>query len=97
MKLKAFWETFDLELTKNEYVNNGRMYLWLIEKDTWEPFCDITENHPEFTLQANEWIIDNDFYMCFDNKKEAHDWLEKNIKGCAVYEYWLGYYYLAIN
>lgn len=97
MKLNAFGKEYDLSLIKDEYSNNGRMYLWLIDTEDWEPFCDITENHPEFELQANEWIIDNDFYCCFDNKTKAFEWLEKNIGGCTVYEYWQWYYYLAIN
>ena len=86
MKLKAFGKTYNLELKVSNYVNNNRLYLWLIDTEDWCPFSDITENHPEISdSHIHIWkalekvVIDNDFQMCFDTQKDCIDWLMKNL------------------
>ena len=90
MKLEAFWKTYDLELVVNFYANNWRLYLGLVDTSDWEPFCDITENHPEiddhWMTITEEWekvIIDNDFLMCFDTKEDCVKWLTDNLHGMS--------------
>lgn len=92
MELKAFWKTFDLELTKSSYENNDRTYFGLIDKKDWWPFCDLSENHPEIKDKEIFWrlpgheaiIIDNDFIACFDSIREAKLWIKDNIKECVI-------------
>lgn len=96
LTLKAFWRTYKLNLVKSEYLNNWRMYLWLIDAKDWEPFADITENHVEFNIQSNEWIIDNDFISCFKSIHDMYERLEKNLD-VAVYEYGFNYHILSFN
>lgn len=92
MKLEAFNKVYDLELIKSSYVNNSRTYFWLIDKEDWWPFCDLSENHPEIPfseiygrLPGHEAIIiDNDFIMCFDSIREAKLWIKDNIPECVI-------------
>ena len=97
LKLKAFWRTYKLALVKGEYLN-GRPYFWLIDIKTWEPFADITENHPELMLQPNEGIIDNDFIMCFKSSEDMINRIEKNLIEfcCGVFRFW-DLFYLTFN
>lgn len=48
MQLKTTWgKTYDLELVKNNYLNNNRTYLGLVDIEDGEPFSDLSENHVE--------------------------------------------------
>lgn len=83
MKLKTY---DNLSFVFDKYANNGHIYIWLIDKDTWEPFADITENHPELTdddlLVDNNWqkvIIDNDFISLFQSIRECKSWCMDNL------------------
>ena len=92
MKLTAFNKVYDLELTTNKYVNNWRTYFWLVDSADWEPFADLSENHPEINdeviysrLPGHEAIvIDNDFLSCFDEPRLAKIWIKDNIKECVI-------------
>lgn len=80
-----------VNLVKAAYYN-GRMYLWLEDAKTGEPFADVTENHPEIDdkiLQENidteQWeraIIDGDFINYLGGIREAKIWLMENVKNC---------------
>lgn len=88
MKLQAFGNTYDLELVVSHYSNNWRLYLGLMDTSDWEPFCDITENHPEvddkWLAISDDWekvIIDHDFELCFASLRECKEWCMNNL-GC---------------
>lgn len=94
MKLNAFWKTYDLELVKDTYTVNNRPYFGLVDTDPedWGPFCDLSENHPEFTDEQlngrlpghQAIIIDNTFLMCFDEPRLAKIWIKENIPECVI-------------
>ena len=103
--LSNYWKTYELELTKSNYTNNNRTYLWLLNKKTWEPFCDLSENHAEIsdneiydTLPWHEAIIINhDFISMFDSERAAKIRIRENIKDCVITWdlSWLGCIYVA--
>lgn len=92
MKLEFLGKVYDLELTTNKYITWDRTYYWLVDKNDWEPFCDLSENHPEISdkliygwLPWHEAIIiDNDFLSCFDEPRLAKIWIKENIKDCVI-------------
>ena len=108
MQLKTtWWKTYDLELVKNNYLNNNRTYLGLVDIEDGEPFADLSENHPEIsdmwiyeTLPGHEAIIiDNDFINCFNSEREAKIWIKDNISECVITwdMFWLPCFYIKLN
>lgn len=76
-KMKLGWT--DLRLIKDEYENNGRIYLWLVDVETGEYFSDITVNVPDMELSPNECLIDPSFELAFGKTDEMRKWLEDNL------------------
>ena len=79
MRLKTKFWTYNLELIKSRYTHNDNLYLGLIDKKTGEPFCDLSVN-PEYKLEENEIIIDNDFKNIFENSFQLYQRIIKNLK-----------------
>ena len=89
LKLERFWKIKTLDLIKANYYDGG-LYLWLAVSRTWEPYCDVTENHPEiskqdlnFWIDPEQWeraILDNDFINIFGDVRKAKIWLTDNVK-----------------
>lgn len=92
LQLNCFWKTYNVELNIDKYTNNNRTYLWLIDVDDWEPFCDLSENHVEIPDEIIYWllpwheaiVIDNDFIACFNSEREAKIWLRDNLAECVI-------------
>lgn len=90
--LKLLWWEYNLTLTTDNYRNNGRTYLWLVDASDWEPFADISENHVEIddeeifnTLPGHEAIvIDQDFRQLFGSERDCKIWLRDNFPDLVV-------------
>lgn len=80
LRLKAFWKTYKLELEKSKYLNNDRIFLWLIDAKDWEYFSDITINVDSIETLPDECLINPDFEFCFETTEEMRKRLEKNLK-----------------
>ena len=80
LQLKAFWKTYNLELEKSKYLNNDRIFLWLIDANDWEYFSDITINVDSIETLPDECLINPDFEFCFKTTEEMRKRLEKNLK-----------------
>lgn len=90
--LKLLWWEYNLTLTTDNYRNNGRTYLWLVDISDWEPFADISENHVEIddeeifnTLPGHEAIvIDQIFRQLFGSERDCKIWLRNNFPDLVV-------------
>ncbi len=90
--LEAFWKSYELWLHVSKYDIWRRTYLWLFDTNDWEPFADLSENHPEISddlifnnLPGHEAIvIDNDFISCFPSERECKIWIRDNIPECVI-------------
>lgn len=90
--MKLNWHS--LELAKSEYINNKKPYLWLIDKEDWEYYCNITVNLPWLDHLKDYNFIDWDFInCCFSYIGDCEKWLKDNLKIKEFHKYWEYYYF----
>ena len=79
MKLTMYWKTYNLNLIRDKYSHNNRVYLGLVDSDSWEPFADISINDTSVDVEDNRVLVNPDFLMCFESADSMVEWLEKNL------------------
>ena len=94
--LKFLWKNRKLELLKSEYLNNNKLYLWLIDPKDWDYFSDITINLSEYSdpIYKDYNFIDPEFIeLCFSYIWDCKNRLEKNLNIKWFYNLWNYYYF----
>ena len=91
LKIRMYGKTYNLDLYKSVYASNSRPYLWLIDKEDWYFFTDISFNDDEVETLSNEYLLNTDFILCFKGDVEkARKRLEKNLN---IQSWWMHNWY----